>query len=101
MVVISDRDAQPVHFNGETSSFCNVGKRSVVIVAKQLQRRSPPLLTRPILAVRKEQVLPAIAIVVDECNPWPQRLGQILFAEGSGVMREGEASGLSDISELN
>jgi hypothetical protein len=65
MVVISDGHAKPVHFNGESGCLCNVGEGSVAIVAKQLQRRSPPLLARPILAVRKEQVLPAIAIVVD------------------------------------
>ena len=72
-----------------------------MVVAKELQRRSAPVLAGPVLAVREEQVLPAVSVVIDERNARAERFRKILFAEGTGVMHKRETRGFGDVGELD
>ena len=72
-----------------------------VVIAKEMQRGGPAVLPRPVHAVGEKQILPAVAVVVDECDARTQRFRQILLSERAGVVGEGQSRGFRDIRELN
>src|SRR5262249_53164793 len=60
IVVIPDSDAHRIHLDVETCSVSNVRKRSVVVIAIEMQRGSPAMLARPVHTVREKQILPSV-----------------------------------------
>src|SRR5882762_118846 len=71
VVVISDRNPHAVHLHLKTSAARDVGKRAVAVVAIELQRAglgfTVALVSGPIRPVHQKNVLPAVAVVVEEC----------------------------------
>ncbi len=57
------------------------------------------LVAGPVHAVDQQDVLPAVAIVIEEGAAGAQRFRQELAAEGAAVVMEVEAGGLGDIGE--
>src|SRR5262245_10332138 len=59
------------------------------------------MLPWPVLAVGKKEVLPAIAVVVDEGDAGSESFRQILFSEGAGVVRESQPGRFRHIHKLD
>ena len=54
-----------------------------------------------VLAVDQENVLPAVAIVIDECAARAQSFRQVFFPEGAVVVDEVDAGGFGDVGEAD
>ena len=76
VVVIANRDAHAVHFDIETGAGRHVGECAIAIVVIEVQRGAALLVARPVGAVDQQNVLPAIAIVVQERAPGTEGFGQ-------------------------
>src|SRR5262249_28765138 len=95
--------ALAVGFDGEARLLGDVGERAVVIVVIQ---RGERFLLRgglagPVHRIDDENVGPAVIVVVDDAHTAAHRFGQILFAKGTGVVFEVDASGGSDVGEFD
>ena len=66
----------------------DVGESSVAIVAIEPQRGAPLLVAGPIHSVDQKNVLPAVAVVVEEGASGAQRFGQKLSSKGAAVVLE-------------
>src|SRR5271156_1025160 len=66
VVVVAHRDSHPVHFQIKPRALRYVRKTSIPIVSIQPQSTSRPLVTRPVHAVNQNNVLPAVAVVVQK-----------------------------------
>ena len=91
VVVIADRDAHPVHLNVETRRARDVAKRSIAVVAIEAERGALACMARPVHAVHKKNVLPAVAVVIQKRTTGAERLGQIGAAECAAVVAEAHA----------
>ena len=91
VVVIADRHAHAVHLHLQPGVLGHVGERAVAIVAIELQGAALALVARPIHAVHQQDVLPAVAIVIQKRAARPHGFGQILGAEGAAVVPEIDA----------
>src|SRR5580692_1374501 len=78
VVVIAHGDAHSVHLYIETGLVGYVGKSTVVVIVVEPKRRRLALVARPIHTVNKENVLPTIAIVVEEGAARAERFGKKL-----------------------
>src|SRR5208282_2292775 len=96
VIVISDRNPHAVHLGVEPGVLGHVGECAVTIVAIELERTGlrrpfisgPIFMFGPIAAVHQKNVLPAIAIVVEEGATGAERLRQQLSAVGAAVVTE-------------
>src|SRR5580658_9467136 len=66
VVVVAHGDAHSVHLYIQASLVGYVGKRAIAIVAIEAERRRLPFMAGPVRAVNQENILPAIAVVVEK-----------------------------------
>ncbi len=99
VVEIADGHAHAVHLDVETRARGDVGERAVAVVAEQLGCRSHPVMSGPVHAVDQQDVLPPVAVVVEERAPGAHRLGQQLAAVRAAVVREAKATRGGDVHE--
>src|SRR5262249_31249638 len=99
VVVVAHRHTHSVHLDVEASLVGHIGECSVVIVVIELRRRMSLHVPGPVHPVHKENVRPPIVVVVDESNARTERFWQVLFAEGSSVMREANPSPCRHVAE--
>ena len=99
VVEVADGDAHAVELDVEAGGARDVGERAVAVVAVEAQRRSLPLVPGPVHAVDEQDVLPAVAVVVEERAARAERLGQELAAVRAAVVAEGEAGRGGDVDE--
>src|ERR1019366_8958524 len=92
VVVVSDGNPHAVHLDVEPGAAGHVGKCSVAIVAIEPERAGlrlkAALMSGPIGAVHQKNVLPAVAVVVEEGTTGAERFGQQLAAVSAVVVQE-------------
>jgi hypothetical protein len=66
VVEIANSGTHSIHFACEAGRGGDIGECSIAIVAEEFRRGCAPPLPRPVFAIGEEQVLPSIAVVVDE-----------------------------------
>src|ERR1700694_3774470 len=88
IVIVSDGDADAVHFDGQASLSRNVRERAVLIVVVQRQERFAGLVFGPVHGIDKQNVLPAVVVIVKKSAACAEGFRQILFSKGAGVMFE-------------
>ena len=88
VIVVGDRNAQPVHLNGKPGALSHIGKRAVAIVPIKLHRAALPLVTRPVAAVHQQNVEPAVIIVIEKGAARPHGFGQKLRPVSAAVVVE-------------
>ena len=101
VVVVADSAAHAIHLNVEAGLFGDVGECSVVVVAIECRVGLALRVAGPIHRVDKEDVLPAVVVVVDEADAAAHGFRKILFAESAAVAREMDSCLRSDVGELN
>ena len=88
VVIVPNGHAHAVHFYIESGASSDVGEGAVAVVAIKPRRGAALLVAGPIHPVNQKNVLPAVAVVVEESTTRTQSLGQELSAEGSTVVLE-------------
>src|SRR5579863_9031674 len=88
VVVIAHRHAHSVHFDIESGVVSYVGESSIAIVVIEPKRRRLPLVAGPVHAVDQENVLPAIAIVVEKGASRSKGFRKKLASVGAAVVLE-------------
>ncbi len=88
VVVVADRHAHAVHFDIEPRARSHIGEGAIAVVVIEPKSGALFLVARPVGAVDQQNVLPAVAIVVEESAAGPESFGQELAAEGSAVVLE-------------
>ena len=102
VVVVAHGDALAVERLVEPGFLGDVLEVSLAVVAIEgLGRRGLDLVAGPVRRVDEEQVLVAVAVVVEEGDARAHRLGQELVAEGAVVVHERDARVLGDVDELD
>ena len=102
VVVVADGHALAVERLVEPGLLGDVLEVSLAVVAIEgLGRRRLDLVAGPVRRVDEEQVLVAVAVVVEEGDARAHRLGQELLAEGAVVVDECDAGLLGDVDELD
>jgi hypothetical protein len=66
IVVVADRDDHTIHLDIQAGASCDVRKRTVAVVPIETQSCAAALVSRPVHAVNKKNVLPAITVVVEK-----------------------------------
>jgi L-lactate utilization protein LutC len=66
IVVIADRDAHAIHFEVEAGALGYVREGTIAIIAVEAQGRALAFVPRPIHGVYQQNVLPTIAVVIEE-----------------------------------
>ena len=72
-----------------------------VVAVEGLGGRRLDLVAGPVGRIDEEQVLVAVAVVVEERDARAHRLGQELLAQGAVVVHEVDAGVLGDVDELD
>ena len=88
VVVVADRHAHAVHFDVESGARGHVGERAVAVVVIKAQRGAALFVAGPVRAVDQQNVLPAVAIVVQKGAAGAESFRQKFSAEGSAVVLE-------------
>ncbi len=78
-----------------------VRERAVMIVVIELGRRVFLNVARPVHAVYKKNVRPAVVVVVNEGHSRPHCLGEKFLPESAVVVDKAESRLLRDIPELS
>ena len=99
VVEITDGDAHAVDLDVEPGRARHVRERAIAVVVVEPKRRALLGMARPVHPVDKQDVLPAIAVVVDEGAPRAHRLGEELAAVGAAVVAKLEAGGRRRVDE--
>src|SRR5579863_1052577 len=86
VVVIAHSDAHSVHLYIETGLVGYVRKSTVAVVVVEPERGCLALVVWPVHAVNKENVLPAVAIVVEEGAARTERFGKKLASVCAAVV---------------
>src|SRR5580704_14262311 len=86
VVVIAHGDAHSIHLYIETDFVGYVGKSTVAVVVVEPKRGRLALVAGPVHAVNKENVLPAVAIVVEEGAARAERFGKKLASVRATVV---------------
>ena len=100
VVEVADRDPHPVDFHVEAGGAGHVGERAVAVVAVQPERRPLPLVTGPVHAVDQQDVLPPVAVVVEEGATRAERFRQEGAAEAAVVVTERQPGRGGDVDQL-
>src|SRR5208283_4129074 len=99
VVIVADSHAHAVHLNVESGAGSNVGEGSVSVVVIQPQRGVPLLVAGPIHSVDEENVLPAVAVVIEEGTAGTHGFGKKFSSKGAAVMLELEAGARGYVHE--
>ena len=76
-----------------------VGESSIMIVVIEPQRGGLPLVARPVHAINKEDVLPAVAIVVEKGAARSKGFRKKLASVGAAVVLEMNAGRICNVHE--
>jgi len=88
IIVVADRDAHAVHLDVQACGLGYVRKCSVAIVAIEPQGGALPLVSGPVHSIDEQNVLPAIAVVVEEGAARSQCFRKELAAIASRIVAE-------------
>ena len=91
VVVVADSDTHAVHLDIETRASRHIRKRAVAVVPVEPESGSPAFVSEPVHAVDEKDVLPAIAIVIEESATGAQGFWKQLTAIAAAVVLELEA----------
>src|SRR5260370_21917960 len=101
VVVVADGHANSKYFHVQSCIVSYVGEGAVMIVVIELGRGVLLNVARPIHAVHKKNVRPAVVVVVNESHTRPHGFRQEFLAEGAIVVNEVNSRGLRDVPEQN
>src|SRR5437667_12668090 len=101
VVVVANRNPHAEHWNRESGLRGNIGKSAVVIIVIELRGRLWTLMSGPICAIGKQDVGPAVVVVVNEGAARAHGLGEIFFSEGAVVVGEVNAGSGGDVAEAD
>src|SRR5580704_1320079 len=99
VVVVADGHAHAIEFDVQTGVGSHVGECAVAVVVIEAQRGARFLVARPIGAVDEQDILPAVAVIVEERATGAESFGQEFSAEGSAVVLELDARMAGHIGE--
>ena len=88
VVVITHRDAHPVHLYIKARFMGHVGKGAVTVVAVKPKSRCLALVTGPVHAIDKQDVLPAVAVIVEESAARTERFRKKFASIGTAVVQK-------------
>ena len=88
VVVVANSHTHAVHLDIQARAFCHIGKRAVTIVPVKPESGTQAFVSGPVRSVDEKNVLPAIAVVIEECTARTQRFGQELAAVTATVVPE-------------
>src|SRR5262249_15912894 len=97
VVIVPNRNAHAIHLNFKRCFMRYVGERSISIVPLEADGADLLLVAVPIHAIDEENVLPAIAVVIEKGTPRTQGLRKILPPECAAVVPELNTSTCSHI----
>src|ERR1700730_2368908 len=93
VVVVGNRAAEAIGFDGEPGLLSDVGEGAVVIVVVERgERLGAGGMAGPVHGIDEEDVLPAVIVVIEKTNAAAHGFGKIFFTEGAGVVLEMDAS---------
>src|SRR5690348_2208560 len=101
VIIIADGYAHAIHFNGQARLLGHVRKCSVVIVAIEGQRGVLAAMAGPVSAVHKQNVFPAVAVVIEKSDAGAHGFGQPFVSEGAIIVDEMYSRSLGHIFEMN
>src|SRR5580704_1481301 len=101
VVVITDGHAHSEKLNCKPGLRGHVRECSVVIIVIERRMRHRPMMLRPVRAIYEKKILPAVAIVIDERDARPHRLGKVFFPKSSIIVREMNSRRSRDVFELD
>ena len=99
VVVVADGDTHAVHFDVEPGLPRDIGEGAVAVVAVELHRGALFVVPGPIHPLHQEDVLPAVAIVIEKCASRAHALGQELGAVGAAVVEKADPGLRRDVFE--
>src|SRR6266550_9268659 len=99
VVVVANRNPHTEHWNRESGLRGNIGERTVVIVVIELGRRLWTRMSGPICAVGKQDVGPAVVVVVNEGAARAHGFREIFFSKCAVVVGEVNAGLGSDVAK--
>ncbi len=80
----------------------DVGEGAVVIVViERGERFSARAVAWPVHGIHEEDVLPAVVVVIENADAAAHCFGEILFAEGAGIVFEADAGLGGDVGEFD
>src|SRR3989442_912840 len=88
VVVVADSHTHAVHLDIQARASRHIGKRAVAIVPVKPERGSLAFVSGPVRSVDEKNVLPAIAIVIEECTTRAHGLGEELATVTATVVPE-------------
>src|ERR1700674_4286563 len=100
VVVVTHGHTHSIHLDVEACASRYVRKRAVAAIAVKAQGGSLALVSGPVHAVHKQDVLPAIAVIIEECAASAQRLWKQLPAVSAAVVPEPNTSRVGNIGQL-
>src|SRR5215472_1176555 len=100
VVVVTDGDAHAVEFHVEAGNFGDVGEGAVAVVAVELERGALALVPGPIHGIDKEDVGPAVGVVIEKGATRAESFGEEFAAVGPTVVVKRNAGLRGDIREL-
>ena len=99
VVVVGGGSAQRVQLDAESRRRRHVGERAVAVVAIERETRFWACVPRPVRRVEEQDVLPAVAVGIEEQAAGPEGFGQVFAAERAVVVDESEAGRSGDVGE--
>src|SRR5207248_1820227 len=99
VVVVGGGSAKRVQLDAESRRRRHVGERAVAVVAIERETRFWACVPRPVRRVEEQDVLPAVAVGIEEQAAGPEGFGQVFAAERAVVVDESEAGRSGDVGE--
>ena len=99
VVIVADSAAETIHFNVESGLVRYISKCAIVIIVIESRIGFDGAVPRPVHGIDKENILPAVIVVIDNANAATHGFGKIFFAEGAAVVLEVNAGLGGDVGE--
>src|ERR1700731_2627044 len=88
VVVVADGHSHSIHLDVQSCASRHVRKGAIAVVPVEPQRGSLALVSGPVHAVHQQNILPAIAVVIEERAACAQRLREQFAAISAAVVPE-------------
>ena len=88
IVIVPHSHAHTVEFDIETRVRRDIRERTIAVVMVKAQRGAIFFVARPVGTVNEQNILPAVAVVVQKSAAGAERLRQEFSAEGPTVVLE-------------
>ena len=99
VVEVAGRGAQAIDRDVQPRRRRDVGERAIVVVAVERRRGAFRGLAGPRLRIDEEEILPPVAVGVEDDDARPHRLGKVLLAESPVFVPEGDPGLVAHVPE--